>query len=291
MATAELVLDAKAKLGEGPFWHGRERVLYWVDIESKILNIFDPRDRTNRRIHLPSRVGTAAPTRGRDILVALEDGIYRLDPESEALSKIVDPEPDRTDNRFNDGKCSPEGRFWAGTMSLERKIGAANLYCLHPDGRIEKKLTDITTSNGLAWSADGTTMYYIDTKKQNVRAFDYDPATGNIANERVIIEVPDEMGHPDGMTIDSEGTLWVALFYGGGVSRWDPVTGTLIEKYDVGAKNVTACTFGGDDLSTLYITTARAGTSDEELRHYPSAGGVFALEPGVSGKPAFEFAG
>lgn len=291
MATAELVLDAQAKLGEGPFWHGRERVLYWVDIESKILNIFDPRDRTNRRIHLPSRVGTAAPTRGRDILVALEDGIYRLNTESEALSKIVDPEPDRADNRFNDGKCSPEGRFWAGTMSLERKIGAANLYCLHPDGRIEKKLTDITTSNGLAWSADGTTMYYIDTKKQNVRAFDYDPATGNIANERVIIEVPEEMGHPDGMTIDSEGTLWVALFYGGGVSRWDPVTGTLIEKYDVGAKNVTACTFGGDDLSTLYITTARAGTSAEELTHYPSAGGVFALEPGVSGQPAFEFAG
>lgn len=291
MATADLVLDAKAKLGEGPFWHGREKRLYWVDIESKILNIFDPGDRTNRAIHLPSRIGTAAPTTGRDLLVALEDGIYRLDPETEALTKIVDPEPDRTDNRFNDGKCSPEGRFWAGTMSLERKIGAASLYCLHPDGRIEMKASDVTTSNGLAWSAGGTTMYYIDTRKQSVRAFDYDVDTGNIANERVVVEVPENMGHPDGMTIDNDGMLWVALFHGGAVSRWNPETGELIEKHDVPAKNVTACTFGGEDLETLYITTARIATTDAELERYPEAGGVFSLRTGVGGQAAFEFAG
>jgi sugar lactone lactonase YvrE len=176
-------------------------------------------------------------------------------------------------------------------MSLERKVGGANLYCMHTDGRIEKKLSDVTISNGLAWSMDGTTMYYIDTQRSTVRAFDYDAGTGNIANERVIVEVPEEMGHPDGMTIDTEGMLWVALFRGAGVSKWDPLTGKLIEKYDVGAANVTACTFGGPDLSTLYITTARTGTSDADLKRYPHAGGIFAIEPGVKGLPAFEFAG
>lgn len=291
MPTARLVLDAKAVLGEGPFWHGRKRKLYWVDIESKILNIFDPQDRTNRVIHLPGRIGTAAPAAGDEVIVALEDGMYRLDTETEALSQIGDPEPDQPNNRFNDGKCSPEGRFWAGTMSLERKVGNANLYCLHPDGRIEKKLSDATVSNGLAWSIDRSTMYYIDTQRRNVRAFDYDTKTGNISNERVIIEVPEEIGHPDGMTIDTEGTLWVALFRGAGVGRWDPLTGKLIEKYDVPAKNVTACAFGGDDLSTLYITTARTSTSEADLTRFPQAGGVFALEPGVRGTPAFEFAG
>lgn len=289
--SAELVLDAQAQLGEGPFWHPQQDSLYWVDIEARFLNIFDPESGSNRRFQMPSRIGTAAPATGDEIIVALEDGIYTFDPRSETLVAIVDPEPGQKDNRFNDGKCSPEGRFWAGTMTLTGVEGAAHLYCLHTDRTIETKLSDVTISNGLAWSLSGTVMYYIDTPTHTVRAFDYDPDTGRISNSRVVVTVPPAIGVPDGMTIDDEGMLWVALFYGAAVTRWDPASGTLLETRPIPAKNVTSCAFGGPDRSTLYITTARIKTSNEELTRYPNAGGVFAITPGVTGHVAYEYKG
>ena len=188
--------------------------------------------------------------------------------------------------RFNDGKCDPAGRFWVGTFDLEQKPHAGTLYRLDPDGSLHVMLRGITNSNGIAWSLDKKLMYYIDTPTLTVQAFDYDHATGAIANPRVIIRIPEGAGFPDGMTIDAEGKLWVALWGGGAVHRYHPATGALLQAVAVPAPYTSSCAFGGPDLKTLYITTARGGLSPEQLEEFPESGNVFAVEPGVAGVPA-----
>jgi sugar lactone lactonase YvrE len=203
----------------------------------------------------------------------------------------VDPERELPRNRFNDGKCGPGGRFWAGTMSMDREAGAGSLYCLEPDLSIRRVLSAVTTSNGLAWSTDSRTLYYIDTRTRAVAAFDYDPAAGTLTGRRELIRVPGELGKPDGMCIDSEGLLWIAMFGGGTITRWRPEDGSLEASFALPVPRVTSCCFGGADLDTLYITTARVGLSDAELAAYPLSGGLFRLAAGVRGAPVPEFAG
>jgi len=287
----EWILDAKATLGEGAVWDARRQVLYWVDIEAGRLHEFDPATGGNRTFELGQRVGAVVPRARGGVMLAMERGFASLDLGSGAIRFWADPEAHLPSNRFNDGKCDPQGRFWAGTISLDRQPGAAGLYCLEPDGTVRTMLRGVTNSNGIAWSLDHDTMYYIDTPTLQVTAFDYDPRTGNITRPRPVVTIPPDSGKPDGMTIDAQGMLWIALWDGGCVTRWDPRTGRLLERVAVPARRVTSCAFGGPDLGDLYITTARVGLTERELAEQPGAGGLFRVRPGVRGVPAFEFQG
>ena len=288
---AELVLDTKSSLGEGAIWNYKTGELIWVNITDKILNFYSPRLKNNKEMFTGQMIGTVVPAESGKILVALENGFYQLDPATGTKKLIADPEEDKPGNRFNDGKCDPAGRFWAGTMSTEGKKQAGALYRLEADGSVHKMIENVGTSNGIVWSADAAKMYYIDTPTRKVMAWDYHNDTGEISNPETSIEVPQEMGYPDGMTIDAEGNVWIALWGGSAVGCWNPETGELLRTIAVPAKNVTSCAFGDDDLGTLYITTARQGTSEEELEKFPFAGGVFKTRPGVKGVEAFFFKG
>ncbi len=285
----ELVIDSQSDLGEGAIWDNRAGELMWINITGEILNLYNPKTGNNKEMFTGQMIGTVVPTESGMVLVALKNGIYKLDLQTGTKSLIVDPEEDIPTNRFNDGKCDPSGRFWAGTLSLNGKSGVASLYRLDPDSSIHTMIEKVSISNGIVWSADFKKMYYIDTPTQKVMAYDYDNETGDISNPTVAVEVPSEMGSPDGMTIDADGNLWVALWGGAAVGCWDPKTGELIRKVEVPAKNVTSCAFGDDDLGTLYITTARQSTNDEELEQFPHAGGVFKIQPGVKGVKAYYF--
>ncbi|WP_083570828.1 SMP-30/gluconolactonase/LRE family protein [Mariniphaga anaerophila] len=289
--TVELVLDTKSALGEGAIWNPKTGELIWVNITEKILNIYNPKLKNNKEMFTGQMIGTVVPADSGKMIVALENGFYQFDSKTGSKQLIADPEADKPGNRFNDGKCDPAGRFWAGTMSKEGKQQAGALYRLDTDGSVHKMIENVTTSNGIVWSPDATKMYYIDTPTQKVVAWNYDNETGEISNPKTAIEIPGEMGYPDGMTIDADGNLWIALWGGSAVGCWNPETGELLRTVDVPAKNVTSCAFGDDDLGTLYITTATQGTSAEELEKFPHAGGVFKIRPGVKGVEAFFFKG
>ncbi len=286
--TAELVLDARVALGEGPIWEPQNQVLYWVSImESKVF-IYDPASASNRVIDVGQYVGTVVPSTSGALYLALHHGFAKLDLDTEELTMIADPEEDLPDNRFNDGKCDPAGRFWAGTMSVEASGSVGSLYMLDTDGSVRKMAEEISISNGLVWSLDNTTMYFIDTPTRRVDAFDYELATGNISNRRPAITFPanteaDQFGAPDGMTGDAEGMLWVAHWGGSRVTRWNPESGELLNTIQLPVSQVTACAFGGPNLDELYITCARTGLSDEELTTQPLAGSLFKAKPGVKG--------
>ncbi|NLX56551.1 MAG: SMP-30/gluconolactonase/LRE family protein [Planctomycetaceae bacterium] len=287
----ELVLDAQATLGEGAIWHAREQRLYWVDIDLGRLHRYDPVSETDQVFELGQMIGTVVPRAGGGLMVALQHGFAAFDPESGELAFWGDPEQHLPRNRFNDGKCDPAGRFWAGTISLDRQQGAASLYCLEPDGRVRTMWPGVTNSNGIAWSLDRRTMYYIDTPTQQVTAFDYELASGQITNPRVVISIPAAAGKPDGMTIDEAGMLWIALWEGSCVGRWDPHSGTQLLSISLPVRRVTSCAFGGAQLDELYITTARTGLTESDLASQPQAGGLFRVRPGVRGVAAFEFQG
>ncbi len=280
MHEVEMVVDAKAELGEGPCWDEVEGVLYFVDILGERVHIYDPTTKSTHSIQLEQMVGAVVPRESGGLVLAMQNGFYLLDPKTEQVNFIGDPESHLVDNRFNDGKCDAQGRFWAGTMGTDRN-GA--LYCLDEDQTIHKKVDGISTSNGIAWSPDQRYMYFIDTPTFKVVQYDFNKESGEIENPIDVIYVPERIGLPDGMTIDEEGMLWIAHFDGGGVSRWNPETGEQLDFIPIPAVNVTSCTFGGTDQKDLYITTARTGTSDEDLENFPYAGGVFRVKMNFQG--------
>jgi sugar lactone lactonase YvrE len=291
-ATTALVLDARADLGEGALWDSRAGVLYWVDIMVGRLHVFDPARGDDRVFEIGQHVGTVVPRRSGGVLLALHHGIAAFDPETGKLDVLCDPEADRPGNRFNDGKCDPAGRFWAGTMAIDCSAGKGSLYRLDADRSLHRVLSPVSVSNGIVWSLDARTMYYTDTLSREVWAFDYDLATGAIANRRTAIRIPEADGLPDGMTIDAEGMLWVAHWGGGRVTRWDPRAGRLLDTIRVPASQVTSCAFGGPDLGTLYITSARRGLDANALAREPMAGALFCAKLDViRGVPATEYAG
>jgi len=286
-----LIVDKKAMLGEGPTWDFEMKVLYWLDILNCELHIYNPDDCTDRVIKTEQYIGTVVPREKGGIVLAMEKGFYFLDTGTEELTFIADPEPDMEENRFNDGKCDPAGRFFAGTMHKEGKGAFGSLYCLDTDLRVRKVLDGVSISNGIVWSSDSKTMYYINTPVKKVWAFDYDMKTGEVSNRREAIDGEAEEGIFDGMTIDTEGMLWIAHFGGFKVTRWDPLTGKKLEEIMLSVPNPTACAFGGEELDELYITTARLAMSEEELEKYPESGGLYKVKPGVKGVRAYKFGG
>ncbi len=284
MSTAVLEYEFKAKLGEGALWNYKTSELYWIDIEGKYFYIYNPITKQNTSYKMPSRIGTVVPYTKSEVIVALQDGIYKFNIVNRKLTLFSNIESTLTENRFNDGKCDPAGNFWVGSMHMNNtELATGNLYRITKEGTADKKLSDVKISNGIVWSKDEKTMYYIDTPKGNISAFNYDIENGTISNERVVVTIPESIGYPDGMAIDEEGMLWVGLWNGNAVGRFNPNTGQLISKIKVPAHNVTACAFGGENLETLYITTARVDMTEKELEEKPLSGSLFAINPGVKG--------
>ncbi len=280
----ELVYETPAKLGEGAIWNYKTNEFYWIDIEGKELNIFSPKTNQNKTIQMPCRIGTVVPTTEKDeAIVALEDGIYIVNTKTDELSILSDVESDMIENRFNDGKCDPNGNLWVGSMHLKQSKPNANLYKIDSNGQANKMLDNITISNGIVWSKDKKTMYYIDTPTGKIKAYDFDAKTSTISNERVAVNVDQKDGFPDGMTIDENDMLWVGMWNGNAVANYNPKTGELIRKIEVPAHNVTACAFGGENLDELYITTASVDMTKEEKEKYPLAGSLFKVKLDLKG--------
>jgi sugar lactone lactonase YvrE len=287
----ELVIDAKALLGEGPCWDKEAKLLYWVDIIENNVHIFDPLLNRNRTIPALGNPSAVVPRKSGGVVLAMNRSFYALDLQTDQPTFLAGPPDEPTSNRFNDGKCDAMGRFWAGTMPFKGSDPTGSVYCLDVDLTVRHMFGKVRCSNGIAWSPDNTTMYYIDTPTKQVVAFDYHLASGMITNKRVVVSIPDGEGIPDGMTIDSEGMLWVAQWEGYKVSRWDPRDGTRLQVVPVPVARVTSCTFGGDQLDELYITTARIGLDENELVKQPHAGGVFKIKTNVRGVENYPFKG
>ena len=280
---AELLLDAKATLGEGPAWDSKTQTLYWLDILEK-------RIYADTRIlaQLDDLVCCIAPRKNGNLLLGTRLGFADLNPDSVQLTVLAALDSELPTNRLNDGKCDPAGRLLAGTMDMNEKDPNGALYSF--DGKNSTRLLDkVTISNGLAWSVDHKTFYYIDTPTREVKAFDYDLATGQIANPRAAIHVPESLGWPDGMTSDTDGNLWIALWGGAQVTKWNPSTGKLLEQIPVPALQTSSCVFGGKDMNELYITSARKSMSETDLKKYPLSGGLFKVITNVVGMKTFEF--
>jgi sugar lactone lactonase YvrE len=286
----ELVADVHANVGEGPVWWPEEGLLLWVDITPGHVHVLDPASSTRRLLEVGQPVGAVAPRRAGGLVLAVQEGFALADlatGETRTVARVGGGDPSL---RMNDGKCDPKGRFWAGTMALDERPGAGTLYRLDADYRVEAVLDGLTISNGMGWSLDGRTMYFIDSPTQRVDAFDFDPERGAVANRRPLVEVPPEAGLPDGMTVDTEGFLWVALWGGWAVRRYAP-DGTLDRVVRLPVSQVTSCAFGGPGLDQLYVTSAARDLTGDALRREPHAGALFRCRPGVRGLPGVAFAG
>lgn len=286
---ADLIVDMKAELGECPVWDETGKVLYWIDGLGQKIHKYNPL--TNKDIYIKTTqcVGCIALIEDGKLIAALQDGIYYVNFIKETFNFITNPEEHLPKNRFNDGKCDAYGRFWAGTMYFDGTVkGAGSLYKIEGE-RVTKVLSNITISNGMAWSKDNRTMYYIDSPTREIVAFDFDINSGIITNKKTVIKIGEDEGIPDGMTIDEEGYLWIAHWGGAKVSRWNPGNGKRGDEVEVPSLNVSSCIFGGENLDELYITTGRLDCSDDLLKAFPYSGGLYRIKVSIKGLNSFRY--
>jgi sugar lactone lactonase YvrE len=288
---AELVVDAKSEVGEGPVWDARSGVLWWTDIPGRGFHRWDPASGVHTSATLDREVGTAVPRRSGGLLLAVRGGFAAYDGVgSGPLELLLSVEDDKPELRMNDGKCDAAGRLYVSTMAFSADQPVGSLWRLDPDWTVHRLVDGLTIGNGMAWSADGLTMYFIDSACHRVDAFTVDPATGDLSDRRPLFDVPAADGLPDGMCIDQDGALWVALFGGGAVRRYS-TDGELLAEVPLPVANVTCPVFGGPDWDELYITTGWGYLDDEERAAQPEAGGLFRVRPGVRGTAPHAFAG
>lgn len=284
--TASRLTDVCTFHGEGPFWDAVGGRLLLVDmLAGTVVQVHDDRSTTHHPIDRTTAVIRTRTSGG--FVIGVEHGFRFLDPQlrpvGDAITVFEDPLL-----RMNEGGCDPQGRFHCGAMAYDETPGAGTLYRLDADHTVRPELTDLTISNGLQWSADGRTAFYVDTPTRRIDAFDIDPSDGSLGERRPFVTLPESLaGNPDGLAIDEQDGLWVALYGGGAVHHYDS-TGTLQDVVQVAASNVTACAFGGPDRDTLFITTSLQGV---EPGAEPEAGAVFAVDPGARGAAPHEYAG
>jgi len=277
-------LDAKANLGECPVWSVAEQALYWVDINAPALHRFDPAAGTDTMFAMPESIGSFALRAHGGFVVALRSGIWAASAAGILQHEIVAAPYDTERYRFNDGRCDRQGRFFVGSMNERRDSHSGALYRVDGDGALTKVLGGIMISNGLAWSVDGKTMYHADTPTRMIRAYDYDVRSGEPSNPKTFAHFSGETERPDGGAVDSDGNYWSALYRAGKIVQLSP-QGTLIAEYPIPAMCPTMCAFGGADLKTLFVTTARQMRDADELVRLPQSGGVFAMRVDVPGLP------
>ena len=270
--------------GEGPLWDYNANALIYVDIEGHKVIRLNPDTGEEKIWEVGERVGTVVVRKSGGMVIAGDHGFSFLSEDGE-LTKISDPEPDKANNRFNDGKCSPDGHFFAGTISLVKEKGDASLYRLSKEGEVTEVYPNVTNSNGITWSADGKTMFYIDTPTLTVLGFDY--SDGKISNPRKVVDTSAISASPDGMAIDENDNLWVAFCHGACVVCYDSQTGEELQRVDIPCLETTACAFGGENLDTLYVTT---GIHKSEIEEH--AGKVFKVTGlGVKGQKTYLYQG
>ncbi|XP_063068516.1 regucalcin [Engraulis encrasicolus] len=293
----ECVVKDKCEIGEGPVWEEKEGTLLYVDITGQRVCRWNPSTNKIQSIRTEKSVGAVVPRKSGGYMIAEGTRFAALDWDKQKITTIAQVEADKTNNRFNDGKVDPAGRFFAGTMAIETRPGElerkqGSLYTLHPNHTVVKHFDKVDISNGLEWSLDHRTFYYIDSLAYTIDAFDYDISSGNISNRRVIYKMEKEECVPDGMCIDNEGKLWVCCYNGGRVLRIDPNTGTRLQTVKIPVEKTTSCCFGGKDYSELYVTTASHHMDEAAWAKQPQAGCIFRVTGlGVRGIPPYSYAG
>jgi len=286
---AEVALAAGDRLGEGPNWDAAAGELVRVDITAGAVLRLDPASGRQSRTELGDLVGFALPRAGGGLVTGVRHALVLLDPDG-GRRTLAEVETDLPENRFNDARCDSAGRLWAGTLSMVRTPGDAALYRVDPDGAIERVLSGLTISNGLGWSPDERTMYVIDSTTQQIDAFDFDLARGTLGERRTLVRIAPADGLPDGLAVDAEGCLWVALFGGGAVRRYTP-EGELDAVVELPTSNCTCPAFGGAAFDELYVTSAQHKLSAAQLAAQPLAGALFRVRPDVRGRAIHAFGG
>ncbi|MFI9818890.1 SMP-30/gluconolactonase/LRE family protein [Streptomyces sp. NPDC052013] len=277
----EVAVRAEATLGEGPTWDPATGRLLWIDILSSRIHTYDPATGRRTLRGTEQHIGAVKPRTDGGLVLNLRDGVGLLDPDDTFRWLHREPVPGR---RANDAAVAPDGTLWAGTMRYDEAPGGGTLSRVTPDGRVSTVLDDVTVSNGTGWSPDGRLMYYTDTPTRRIDVFDHDPETGAVSGRRPLAEIEKGAGFPDGLTVDADGCVWVALWDGAAIRRYTP-HGTLDRVIPLPVPRVTACAFGGPDLTDLYITTARVGLPAP----HPLAGSLLVI-PGLGkgvAQPAF----
>ena len=287
MTQVEHFLTIKNKLGECPLWHPEEELLYWVDIEGECFHRYSPATGKGDTVQVGQPIGCLAFRASGGLVLGLKDGLAFWNQESANIEIIDNPEAERSNARFNDGKVGPGGRFWAGTLGEDDQ---SRLYKLDPDGSIHIMETGIQISNGIGWSPDHKIMYYTDSTLRVIYAYDFDLDSGSISNRRDFVNVPVEDGIPDGLTVDSEGFVWSAHWDGWRLSRYDH-QGRIERIVYLPVQRPTSCTFGGRDLDQLFITSAWTGLNDTDRKEQPLAGDLFMVQTDVKGQKENKFPG
>jgi sugar lactone lactonase YvrE len=286
----ELAVSEPAELGEGPVWDERTRTLWWVDIDRHLLWQVPPGSCGPRSHDVGQALAAVLPRRVGGLALVVRRAILLTGEDLTANVTITVPLPSGEHIRLNDAACDPAGRLWFGSMASDGSRDLASLYTLAADHSVSVALSPVSVSNGLGWAPDGQTMYYVDSPTGRIDAFSFDPQTGNLRGRRTLARIPASHGKPDGLTVDAEGSVWVALWGGGAVQRISP-SGALTERIELPVSNVTSCCFGGPALQELYITTARRGLDSKQLAAEPLAGAVFVCAPGVAGLPVSRYRG
>ena len=271
-------IPSQCFLGEGPYWHSDRQSFFWVDIENGKLFEHSPANGNTSSMTFPHRLTVVLEGKENELILGLDCKLAKYNLESKELNWIAEVEQEFPLHRFNDGKVDPKGRIWIGTLSTLFTEGAGSLYRIGQDLKPEKQLDQLTISNGMAWKDDNQTFYFIDTPTRQIKAFSFNLESGDIIFDRIAVEIPEELGFPDGMCIDREGMLWVAHYGGSGVYRWNPNSGELLDKIELPVPHVTSCCFGGENLDTLLITTAQENLSEAQLKEYPLSGDVFLVK-------------
>lgn len=287
MSEVEHLLGSQNRVGEGPVWDAAEQALYWVDIEQNVfhrLYLSGEKAGESQTFGAGVMVGALALRQAGGALLATQRGLARWEGPTQPLTFLVNPDANKPNNRSNDGKVDSAGRFWVGTMSLNPDVNdpQGSLYRYDPDGSVHRMETGLTISNGLGWSPDDKRMYLTDSPRRVIYVYDFDTAAGTIANRQVFIQTPPENGEPDGMTIDSEGFLWVAFWGGWKIGRYSP-DGKLEREIKMPVECPSSCCFGGPNLDELFITSAWRGVKPENRPNQPQAGDLFRVKVGIRG--------
>ncbi|MDX2216283.1 MAG: SMP-30/gluconolactonase/LRE family protein [Oculatellaceae cyanobacterium bins.114] len=282
----QVILEARARLGESPLWDATNQTLYWVDIHNHRVHRFDPTTKADCFFDVGDVVGPIALAGAHRLIMAQRDRLAFLDTKTGELTPLFSLEIDQPENRFNDGKCDAQGRFWFGSMHPDKPQG--NLYRLDPDYSLHVMETGLTIPNGMGWSLDETRFYLTDSPRQTIYVYAFDAISGAISDRRPFIDLTDESFYPDGLTIDAEGCLWSAMWDGWCVIRFDP-QGQEMTRISLPVQCPSSCIFGDSDLSTLYITTVSVGLSQPQIERSFHSGDLFCVSTNVTGLPAHSF--